>query len=409
LKISKVEAFLLSSPFEKPLLLPFYGGERTILKRDAMFIRVTADNGLKGYAPGPAHERAAHEIRGIIGPFLEGRDPGRWRSFDFQADLEMTKTYRAVEVAVLDLVAKFEGAPLSEIVGGRKRDRIKLYGSAGMYMSPEGYAEEAAAIAAMGFSAYKMRPARGPEKDLETIAKMRQAVGPNVGLMIDAHAWWRMGDRSYSYETIEQLAKDMAVYHPTWLEEPMPPDDHAAYRRLRQTGYVPIASGEHEPDEAAFMDLINSGAVDYAQMDVCCQGGFEMGRRIFEATERQGIKFAFHSWGTLLEVIAAAHLGICWSADVVEWLEYPCHANDGRPGMYPFQVADDILTEPLQIENGDLIVPKDPGLGVEVDESVIERYPYIPGPWSIFKIDSPPETLAVSGDHSVKWVEAETR
>jgi hypothetical protein len=72
-------------------------------------------------------------------------------------------------------------------------------------------------------------------------------------------------------------------------------------------------------------------------------------------------------------------------------------------------VADDILTEPLPIENGELIVPKDPGLGVEVDESVIERYPYIPGPWSIFKIDSPPETLAVSGDHSVKWVEAETR
>lgn len=409
MKISKVEAFLLSSPFEKPLLLPFYGGERTILKRDAMFIRVTADNGLKGYAPGPAHERAANEIRGVIASFLEGRDPGQWRSFDFQADLEMTKTYRAVEVAVLDLVAKFEGAPLSEIVGGRKRDRIKLYGSAGMYMSPEGYAEEAAAIAAMGFSGYKMRPARGPEKDLETIAKMRQAVGPNVGLMIDAHAWWRMGDRSYSYETIEQLAKDMAVYHPTWLEEPLPPDDHAAYRRLRQAGHIPIASGEHEPDEAAFMDLIKSGAVDYAQMDVCCQGGFEMGRRIFEATERQGIKFAFHSWGTLLEVIAAAHLGICWSADVVEWLEYPCHANDGRPGMYPFQVADDILTEPLQIENGELIVPKDPGLGVEVDESVIERYPYIPGPWSIFKIDSPPETLAVSGDHSVKWVEAETR
>ena len=198
MKISKVEAFLLSSPFEKPLLLPFYGGERTILKRDAMFIRVTADNGLKGYAPGPAHERAANEIRGVIATFLEGRDPGQWRSFDFQADLEMTKTYRAVEVAVLDLVAKFEGAPLSEIVGGRKRDRIKLYGSAGMYMSPEGYAEEAAAIAAMGFSGYKMRPARGPEKDLETIAKMRQAVGPNVGLMIDAHAWWRMGDRSYS-------------------------------------------------------------------------------------------------------------------------------------------------------------------------------------------------------------------
>jgi L-alanine-DL-glutamate epimerase-like enolase superfamily enzyme len=409
LKIRKVEAFLMSCPFEKPLLLPFYGGERTILKRDAMFIRVTADNGLKGYGPGPAHERAANEIRDVIGPFLEERDPAQWRTFNFQADLETTKTYRAVEVAVLDLVAKFEGAPLSEIVGGRKRDRIKLYGSAGMYMSPEKYAEEAAAIAGMGFTAYKMRPARGPQKDLETAAKMREAVGPNMGLMLDAHGWWRMGDKSYSHETIVQLIKDMSVYHPYWLEEPMPPDDHAAYRRLRQTGIVPIASGEHEPDEASFLDMIQSGAVDFAQMDVCCQGGFEMGRRIFEATAKQGIRFAFHSWGTLLEVIAAAQIGICWGPEVVEWLEYPCHQNNGRPGMYPFQLADDILTEPLQIEKGDLVVPKKPGIGVEVDESVVERYPYMPGPWSIFKIDSPPETLAVSGDHSVKWVEAETR
>ena len=114
----------------------------------------------------------------------------------------------------------------------------------------------------------------------------------------------------------------------------------------------------------------------------------------------------FHSWGTTLEVLAAAHLGICWPADVVEWLEYPCHSNNGRPGMYPFPLADEILREPLAIERGDLIVPRGPGLGVEIDERVIEKYPFIPGPWSFFKIDSPPETVAVTGDHSVKWVEA---
>ena len=73
--------------------------------------------------------------------------------------------------------------------------------------------------------------------------------------------------------------------------------------------------------------------------------------------------------------------------------------------MYPFLVADDVLKDPLPIENGDLVVPNEPGLGITVDESVIERYPYQPGPWSIFKIDSPPETLAVSGDHSVLWVD----
>src|SRR5438552_378032 len=112
-----------------------------------------------------------------------------------------------------------------------------------MYMPPEEYAAEASAIAAMGFPAYKMRPALGPEQDLETVRLMRQAVGPDVGLMIDAHTWWRMGDKSYSLQTVEELARSMAQYKPTWLEEPLPPDDHAAYRALRSKRLLPIASG----------------------------------------------------------------------------------------------------------------------------------------------------------------------
>ena len=134
MKISKVESFLVSCPLPEPLVLPFYGGVRSVLKRDAMYIRVTADNGLAGFAPGPAHERAEREIREVISPFLEGREPSAWPSFDFQGDLELTKTYRAVEIAVMDLVALYEGCPLSEIAGGANRDRIKLYGSAGMYI-----------------------------------------------------------------------------------------------------------------------------------------------------------------------------------------------------------------------------------------------------------------------------------
>jgi hypothetical protein len=74
--------------------------------------------------------------------------------------------------------------------------------------------------------------------------------------------------------------------------------------------------------------------------------------------------------------------------------------------MYPFELADDILATPLPIENGELIVPDGPGLGIDVDTSVIDRYPFLPGPWSYFRLDSPPSTVAVTGDHSVKWVDA---
>lgn len=397
----------MSYALPEPSRMPFWGGERTIVKRDAMLIRVKTDTGLTGYAPGPAHERAQKEIHEIIRPFLMGKDPRQWAEIKFIGELEITKTYRAVEIALMDLAARYEGCPLSEIIGGRKRDRIKLYGSAGMYMAPEGYAREAEVIAGMGFSAYKMRPALGPEQDLKAVELMRKAVGQDVGLMIDAHSWWRMGDKSYSMQTVMELSREIAKFKPTWLEEPIPPDDHDAYRKLRAQKILPIATGEHEQEEKGFYDLMDTGAADYIQADVCCQGGFAMGQRIFARVQEKKLRFAFHSWGTALEVLAAAHLGVCWPADVVEWLEYPIYAKPGRPVMYPWPLAEEILREPFDIQRGDLVVPKGPGLGIEVDESVIEKYPFIPGPWSFFRIDSPPETVAVTGDHSVKWVAAE--
>ena len=240
-----------------------------------------------------------------IAPFLEGRvlaDPDALRVLFLQgpgADASLAKIYCAVEIALYDLAGKARGVPVSELLGGRVRDRIRLYGSAGMYMSPEAYAAEASAIAELGFRAYKMRPAAGPEQDLETVRLMRKAVGPDFDLMVDAHTWWRMGDRSYSPATVEQLAQDMAAHRIAWLEEPLPPDDHAAYLALKEKDLVPLASGEHEPNEERYLDLILTQAVDYVQMDVCCQGGYSLGRRLFAEIARQGLTFAFHSWGTV--------------------------------------------------------------------------------------------------------------
>ena len=416
MKIARVQSYLMSYPFEKPIKLPFHGGERTLIKRDAMVIKVETDSGLVGWAPGEGSEKTRQAIARVIAPFLTGRslaDNDALR-VQFQAGPgadpvhggELMKTYCSVEIALLDLLGKAHGAPISELLGGRVRDRIRLYGSAGMYMSPEGYAREASAIAALGFRAYKMRPAAGPDADLRTVKFMREAVGPDFDLMVDAHSWWRMGDNSYSQETVESLAEKMADYDICWLEEPLPPDDHKAYLRLKEKDIVPLASGEHEPNEERYLDLIRTQAVDYVQMDVCCQGGLAMGRRIISEIERERLRFAFHSWGTALEVVAAAHLGVCWPETVVEWLEYPCYSTATLQSMYPFPLAAEVLSDPLQIDHGDLIVPREPGLGVTIDERVFEKYPWIPGPWSFFRTDSPAETHAVTSDHSIKWEQA---
>jgi L-alanine-DL-glutamate epimerase-like enolase superfamily enzyme len=395
MKITNVEAFLMSYVFPEPLKLKFWGGERTILKRDAMLVKISTDGGVVGYGPGPASERAQQEITNRARARLVGQDPARWK--------ELREAAGEAEIALLDLAGKAEGRPVSELLGGRVRDRIRLYGSGGMYMPPEQYAEEAAGIAALGFTAYKMRPGIGPEGDVEAVRRMRQAVGPEVKLMVDAHTWWRMGDRSYSYDTVRQLCRDMAPYEPAWLEEPLPPEDHDAYRRLKQDAPFPLATGEHEHTLEGFLDLITTHAADYIQSDVCCQGGFAMGEKIFDAVAKHGLQFVFHSWGTQLEVLAAAHLGITRPESVVSWLEFPCHRKPGRAGMYPFPLAEEILAEPLAITRGELLVPKTPGLGLRLDETVVHRYPYQAGPWSFFRLESPAETFAVVGDHSVKW------
>jgi L-alanine-DL-glutamate epimerase-like enolase superfamily enzyme len=213
-----------------------------------------------------------------------------------------------------------------------------------------------------------------------------------------------MGNKNYSFETIVKLTQDMKDYDPIWLEEPLPPDNHNLYRELRTRSDVKLASGEHEPDDSGFHDLINSQAVDYVQMDVLCQGGLSSAQRIFEGVRNQGLRFAFHSWGTILEVLTAAQLGVCWPENVVEWLEYPCYSHREHPAMYPFPLADEILSERPEIENGYLVLPDGPGMGIEINENVVEKYPFIPGPWSVFELNSPAQTISVTGDHSVKWV-----
>ena len=407
MKISRIEPMLLSCPFPEPLRLPFYGGERTILKRDAMIIRVTTDSGLIGFAPGPAHEAAAIQVRDVIGPFLHGRDPRDWQAAAaaFTGDAGLKKTYHAVEIAVLDVLARFEGCALSEVMGGRVRSRIKLYGSAGMYMSPEGYAAEAAAIQAMGFPAYKMRPALGPDRDLETVAKMRAATGEGFGLMIDAHSWWRMGDRSYTPETVARLASAFEAYGPMWLEEPLPPDDHDAYRHLRTQTSLPIATGEHEQHLEGFLDLLETGAADYR-----ADGRLLPGRPVVVASRspppprRRAVASrstagARPSKSSLPRTSASAGPRTSSSGSSI-----PATPTTGSPACIRSRPADEILKEPLAIEDGYLTVPDGPGLGIEVDDRLVDRYPFIPGPWSLFRLDSPPSTIAVVGDHSVKWV-----
>ena len=389
--IKSIEPHLLSCPLPEAVIFRFYGGQRTIYKRDAMVVRIETQNGAVGYAPGPASEDAVHKIENEIAPHLLGQkleDPSH-----FVEDMldkygnTIWSTAGAVEVALYDLWGKANQCSVTDFFGGRKQDSVSCYGSAGMYQTAEKYAEEAAAVCELGFEAYKFRPALGPAEDLRTVELMRAAVGSDVGLCLDAHAWWRIGDASYSSSIVEFLAEAISMHDITWLEEPLPVEDREAYSKLKALGYVEIAAGEHEHDFLGFRTLLGRDCVDIVQADVSHHGGLSGISKIIDLCEKRYATFAFHNWGTSLETVVDALVGSCFSRETARWLEYPQYAHRDQRVMYPFPLSDELVPDAPVPENGELPLPDGYGLGVEVDEKVFSKYPYQKGPWSKFEID----------------------
>ena len=409
MKITEVRAFLLSCPMPELVRLPFHGGERTILKRDALYVKVSTDAGLTGFGPGAASETTAAMVNDGLRELLVGREVGDPSGFPAEALAKFgSKAFvaaGAVEVALYDLWGKAEGCSVTDFFGGRKQDTVRCYGSAGMYQSAEEYAAEAAAVCEAGYAAYKYRPALGPDEDVRTVQLMREALGPDVGICMDAHAWWRMGEKSYGAETIEEIARAVSDLGVTWLEEPLPVEDRAAYADFRDKKIVPVAAGEHEHDVEGFRELVDGGCVDFAQADVSHHGGFSGLSEILGICESSKVAFAFHNWGTALETVADALIGSCFPRETAAWLEYPEYAHRDPRVMYPYALSDDLVPDAPKPVNGDLHLPDGPGLGIEVDESVLDSYPYVLGPWSIFELESPPSKLALSGDHALPWAD----
>lgn len=407
MKITDLQAVLLSCPMPEPVELPFHGGKRTIFKRDALYVKVTAGDGLTGYGPGAASENTAAFVNGPLGELLRGREVGDPAGFMREAcsciGSGAFAAAGAVEVALYDLWGRAEGCSVTEFLGGRKQDTIRCYGSAGMYQTAEQYADEAAAVCEGGYEAYKYRPALGPDEDVRTVQLMRQALGPEVGICMDAHAWWRMGDHSYGAATTEKVARAVSELGVTWLEEPLPVEDRESYAELRKKQIVPVAAGEHEHEVEGFRQLIEGGCVDFAQADVSHHGGFSGLAQIMQTCEREKVAFAFHNWGTALETVADALIGSCFPRETAAWLEYPEYAHRDPRVMYPYSLSDELVPDAPRPVDGEFPLPDGPGLGVTVDEAMMDKYPYLPGPWSIFELESPPTKLALSGDHALPW------
>jgi L-alanine-DL-glutamate epimerase-like enolase superfamily enzyme len=249
-----------------------------------------------------------------------------------------------------------------------------------MYQPPEGYAHEALQAKSNGFHAYKFRPALGPQEDVRLVEVLREAVGDNFELFADVAAWHsRLGPLAYSFATVRHIAQqydDLGVY---LMEEPFPAQDPHLYRDLRSCVDLPIAGGESLATLEECERWLWAEAVDILQSSPDHLGGITGCRRLLEVLKDEQVPLVPHNWATTLNALAIAHLLATVPEEAAPWMEFPMYTNDRWEGMYPFPLGEGILELSLSFDEGKMVLPSGPGLGVHLDHGLFEKNPYIPG------------------------------
>ena len=269
-----------------------------------------------------------------------------------------------IDIALWDLFGKVCNQPVSRLLGGCYRDRIKPYGSI-LFDEPAKLKDTLQATVGRGFRAIKMgwRPfgRRSAAFDELLVRTARDAVGPDVDLLVDAggsEQFWPHG-----YKWALNTARMLARYDIGWFEEALPPDDIEGFIQLRRESPVPIAGGEVLTRRQSFMPWIERGALDIVQPDATKCGGLSEARRIAWLAYDHNIGFVSHGWNTAVGVAADLHLAA--AIPVARYVEY----------LTPAPYIEQIVTAPFKIDaEGYLAIPTGPGLGIELDRDALQRF-----------------------------------
>jgi len=371
MKITGVTCRMLSGTLQTPIQFGI-GAFPTFA---ATLVQITTDDGLIGV--GEAIVRKAPQVtravvESLLGPILLGRDPhdaeglwdemfqqlrgwGHWRGFVFEA-------ISGIDTALWDILGKAAGLPVYKVLGGAGRSRVPCYTSSVYFAAiPQMVAQAQEQIAA-GHTAIKVKIGRRPEMggrraDVASVKAIRDAVGPDVDIMLDVNS-------AYDAATAITVCRQLEGEDITWIEEPVPPDDLEGYRRVRQGQSIPVAAGESEFGVFGFRELIARGAVDILQPDVARVGGFTGARRVGALAHAHNLRYAPHT-GFSAGVSHVAALHVAASVPNLMTYEYFFAPNPLR----------DLFTEPFPAPREGMIgVPQGPGLGLELDERIVRGF-----------------------------------
>ncbi|UCF14277.1 MAG: mandelate racemase/muconate lactonizing enzyme family protein [Phycisphaerales bacterium] len=373
MKISTLEPFVVSHKLKEE----FHFSQWRYDARTICLVKITCEDGTFGWGEGYGPANVVKAGIEFFRPLLIGHDPleteSLWqtmylRSLDYARRGILLSALSAIDVALWDLRGKILGQPVSVLLGGRRRDSVRTYAT-GMYFTEgkslsQRLAAEALGYKEQGFDAMKMKVGLNIEEDIENVRAVRQAIGPDIDLMIDAN-------HAYSLIEAKKLARGVEPFQITWFEEPVSPECYASYRQLRKATSIPIAGGECEYLRWGFLHLFEQQCVDIAQPDICAAGGLTEVKRIADMAYTFGVDLVPHTWGTGIAVSAALHL--------IANIDMPgSRLNDAEALMELDRtenpLRDELVQPVFSPENGRLQVPSEPGLGVSVDEDALRRY-----------------------------------
>lgn len=373
----------------RPVLLTHPYGTGLEGRRSACFVEVETDAGITGvgetYAGVYVPEVAA-TIVGMFKPLLVGQDPTSpegvyrmvYRATSYFGRVGLTvMVLSGIENALWDIAGQARGVPVHALLGGAVHDELPVYGSGGPFtMTIPELVEQAAETKRRGLRGFKIRVnffRYQPEVEVERVAAVREVLGPDMALAIDAVQ--NYNPRPWSVKEAARMLRMLEPSNLAWAEEMLPPFDPEPYAELRRGTSTPISGGEGLTTAAQCEQWLRAGAFDLLQPDATIIGGIGEARRACEAAAARSIPVAVHVWGSAPTL--AANIHVAFATPNCIWVEHPVLGNP---------LESELFVEPLVIRDGHVQPPTAPGLGIRLTADVRAKYPFVPGSGSVFGV-----------------------
>lgn len=338
--------------------------------RSATLVQIETDEGITGIGSCSGNgELIEVIIDKVLTPLLIGMDPTEidaiWDKAYFRGGHKEfgtrgvgVVTMSGIDIALWDILGKVRGVPVHDLLGGKVREKVPVYATALYPEQPSKVAKRARGFAEQGFHGVKIKVGFDLDQDIRIVRAVRQELGKDFVVMTDANQGYTL---DVALEATDAFA-DCGAY---WLEEPLFVEDIEGHAILRERGKTPVAVGENLNMCYAFENFIVRGAVDFIQPDVARAGGITEIRKITGMAGKHKVPVSFHTWGDGVALAASVHLAAALQHCIVMELDYTYNP-----------LREELLREPVKIENGYLIPPEKPGLGVELDQQALQKFAF---------------------------------